>query len=660
MTEVRSKYHISLNNIGFNLRGAPSRPQYIKERAPSLVNQLGLGDLNYNSLNGSGWSFWTQTDWSGGFQKIKFKDDASFKDGQAIDPLKKYGEVTLQKGWTSGVKITGGHSFGSKAVHNLDLILGTVKSGGAKIFKYTSANAISTLSAMVGISAVNSMSRFKNDTLIGLTRTSGSLKTLVRYNGTAISGFRSANPIVRAVKGIGIRAYISEYVAALSGDTLSYATNLSGFISGYQAGKGRKIKIIEDLQGVPFFFVVDGYRVEFFQFDETTGVAIPIYVWENLTNFGVKKYLSDLIITGTSNGKSIAYSFDGNKLDQIFDDQIQDTSYDFSKPFEFAGNLHVKGASYDGDFWSPGIYGKFNDVYNYTPFENFSNKVYGYFTSGTHMRIGYQDNTKYAISGHIISSEFGSNVGAVDKLVNAVDINTSLLSVGESVELFKSIDGGASFTSIGKSSFAQDGSINKKTLYFPSGFVTKLWNYKVQLVGNGTTTPSISDVTFQYRVIPDLRRRWSLSVDAGDKVILLNKQEEDRDGKALVQDLWREMEAKKIVPYEDVDAFEVTLTRNMAATATSATVSDTRLMPPRGRMRIKLSGTVEEMEYTSADGGRIRGITRSKKNTLARNYLSGTKVDNFYNAIITDIKEQINNTDQMKTESIAQITILEV
>lgn len=660
MSEVRSKYHIALNNIGFNLRGAPSRPQYLKERAPSLVNQLGIGDLNYNSLNGSGWSFWTQTDWSGGFQTIKFKDDASFKDGQAVDTIKTFGQVSLQYGWTSGAQITGGHAYGSHGVHNLDLLLGTVKSGAAKIFKVTSANTVSTLSAYAGISAVNSMSRFKDWTIIGLTRTSGSFKTLVRFNGTAISAFRSTNPIVRAVKGIGIRAYISEYVAALSGDALYHATNLSAFTKDYEAGKGRKITRIEDLQGIPYFFIVDGKRVEFNAWDETNSVAVPIYVWENLTNFGVKKYLSNMIITGTSNNKSIAFSFDGDKLTQIFDDQVRDTTYDFSKPFEFGGSLHVKGASYDGEFWFPGVYGKFDTTYNYTPFENFSNKIYGYFTSGSHIRLGYQDTAKYAISGHVVSSEFGSNVGSVDKLVNSVDINTNSLAVGQTVEIYRSTDGGSTFNSIGKASFSQDGSIKKKTLYFPSGFVTKLWNYKAQLVGNGTSTPTLSDVTFQYRVVPDLRRRWTLSVDAGDRVMLLNRQQEDRDGKAIVADLWQEMENKRTVPYEDVDAFEVTLRGNFSSTATSANVSDTRLMPPRGRMRIKLSGIVEEMSYTSADGGYIRGITRGLKNTLARNYLSGTNVDNFYNAIITDIKEQVNNTDQNKTESIAQITILEV
>lgn len=659
-TGVRSRYNLAIDQKGFMLRGAPTSPRYVKERAPSQVNQLGVGDLNYNSLNGSGWSFWTQTDWSGGFQVLKFKDDASFKDGQAIDTIKKYGQVVLQPGWTSAALISGSHSYGAHAVHNNELLLGTIKAGAAKIFRVSASNTLSTLSAYAGISAVNSMVRFKNDTIIGMTRTSGSLKTLAKYNGSAVSGFRSANPIVRSVHAVGIRLYSGEKVASLSGDVLYYSTDLSTFTSAYQAGKNRKIQKIGDIAGSPYFFVVEEKRVELFRWDEFSERAYPIYTWENLTNFGIKKYLSFMIITGTSNGKSIAYSFNGARIQQIFDDQLQDSSYDFSKPFEFEGNLQLKGATFDGEFWFPGIYGQFNANNKYTPFENFNNKAYGYFTSGSHTRVGYRDTTKYNISGHVISSEFGSNIGGVDKLLNSVDINTDALATGQTVEVFKSTDGGSSFSSIGKVSYAQDGSAIKKSLYFPSGFVTKLWNWKAVLVGPGTSSPVLKDITFQYRPIPDLKRRWSLSLDAGDEITLLNGQKEQRDAKALTEDLWSEMDTKKTVLYEDVDSFEVNIISAMTSGATSARVNNTRLMPPRGRIRVRKNNQNEEMTYTSADGGRIRGITRALKGTLARAYTSADKIDNFYNVYVTDVREQINNTDDKKTESIVQVVLLEV
>ncbi len=657
--QVRTRYHIGINNKGFMLRGAPATPRYLKEEAPSLINQLGTGDLSYNQLNGSGWSYWAQTDWSGGFQQIKWKDNATFKDGQAVDVLKKFGQITLQNGFTSAVSISGSHKFGAAAVHDGDQLFGTIKSGTAKIFKITSAHSVSALSAYAGISAVNSMSRFGQDTLIGLTRTSGTLKTLVRYNGSAVSAFRSTNPIVRAVKGIGIRAYIAERVASLSGDVLYYATNLSAFTSAYQAGRNRQMPIIEELNGAPYFFIKEEKRVEMFRWDEFAERAYPIYTWENLTSFGVTRFLSFLIITGTANNKSVAFAFNGARLWEIFDDQVLDTSYDFSKPFVFEGRVQTKGVQYDGEAWFPGLYGKFETV-QYTPYLNFANRAYGHALTATLIKLAYTDTAKYAISGHVISSEFGHSIGGVDKLVNSVHINADALAANQTIEIFRSTDGGTTFTSIGTLKHSTDGAITKKTLYFASGFVTKLWNYKAQLVGPGTSTPIVKDISFQYRPTPDLKRRWTLSVDAGDNIILLNKQKEERDGKALVNELWLEKEAKRTIIFEDVDGFNTNFVSAMTSGGTSARVESTRLMPPKGRMRVVKSGVAEEMTYTSADGDRVKGISRGQKGTLARAYTSADVIDNFYTALVANVKEQINDTDQDTTESVAQITLLEV
>ena len=109
--------------------------------------------------------------------------------------------------------------------------------------------------------------------------------------------------------------------------------------------------------------------------------------------------------------------------------------------------------------------------------------------------------------------------------------------------------------------------------------ITKLWNWKAQLVGPGTTTPTLHDVTFEYRPVPDLKKRWSLSIDAGDEVMLLNKQREQRDGKSLVSDLWLEKEAKRTVVYEDVDSFSVNFVSAMTSANTSARVDKTQWMP---------------------------------------------------------------------------------
>lgn len=642
------------------LKGAPTAPVYIKKEAPSLVNQVPGDDLSYNQLTGSGWRYWAQTDWSGGFQELKWKDNASFKDGQGIDVISEYGTIRLQNDFTSAIKISGGYSYNSHTVHDGNLILGVGKSNAAKIFKITSAHTITTLSALAGITKINAMSRFGDQTLIGMTRTSGSLKTLAKYlGGNTISGFRNLNSTVRAVKGIGVRAYISEYIKSLSGDQLLYCTNLSAFTSAYNAGKNRRIVKIEELQGVPYFFVEDGSRVDFFRYDELTEKAYPIYSFNDLTSWGVTNYLSMLIITGTMSGKKVAFAFNGARLWQIFKDQLKDANYDFSKPFEFDGNLHIKGAQWDGEFWFPGLYGKFVNV-QYTPFANFANRAYAFAVSANELRIAYLNSSKFQISGYVVSSNFGHHIGAVDKLINAATINCKPLENGQTIELFYSKDDGINYSSIGKLSYAHDGAIASKTLFLPSGTITKNWLYKASLVGPGNSTPVLQDISFQYRPIADSRKLWHLIIDAGDHINLLNNQREERDGKAIMAELWLEKEAKRTVVFEDVNSFSAKIVSAMTSAATSALVNNTRLFPPRGRMRIFKDGIVEEMTYTSADGGVIKGINRAQKGTQARAYSANDQIDNFYNVIITNLEEFINNTDQNKTESFARITILEV
>jgi hypothetical protein len=490
------------------------------------------------------------------------------------------------------------------------------------------------------------------------TAVSAAVKSMAKYNGSTLSGFRAANPVVRSVAGIGIRLYSGEKVNSLSGDVLYYSTDLTTFTSAYQVGKNRQISKIEDLNGSPYFFVVEGRKVDLMQWDEVAERAYPIYSWEDLTAFSVKKYLTLLVISGYSANKHLSWAFNGARIWQIFEDQLLDATYDYRYPFEFEGNYHVKGASWDGQFWFPGLYGKVGSSL-VVPFENFANKAVG-FISGSTMRLAYLDRTKYAISGYAISSEYGSDFAGVDKLLNTVDMNFDALASGQTIDAQYSVDGGTTFTSLGKASFATDGAVKKKKLYFPSGFVTKLWLLKPVLVGNGTSTPSLNDITAEFRPVPDLKKRWSLSLDANDDVMLLNKQREQRDGKALVEELWLQKEQKTTIVYEDVSAFEVNIVSAMAATATSARVNNTRWMPPRGRMRVRTSGLVEEMTYTSADGGAIKGITRGRKNTLARAYTSAHKIDNNYTVIITTVSEQLSGTDDQRTESIAGVSLLEV
>lgn len=666
---TRNRYNVALNGRGFILRGSPQNPAYLKAQSGVDLTKVRPDDPAYNPLNGSDWSYWGQTDWSGGFQQLKFKDDATFKDGQAIDVVGRYGQVRLQPKLVQIAEdtISGAYSLGAAGgMRQTDAFFGLQRAGVSKLYRISaSVDIVGAISSMAGITGINSMSPFKSALVIGLSRISGTLQTLTKYDrhggNISLSGFRNTNPVVRSVKGVGIRLYTGEKVTSLSGDVLYYSTDLSTFTSAFQTGRGDRLSKIEDLAGVPYFFVERGQTVEMYRFDEYQGKALKIYTFSDLTSWGVANYLTSLVITGSSCGIKVAFSFDGTRLRQIFADQLFDANYDFSRPFVFEDNVHVKGAMWDGQNWFPGLYGAYG-ANRATPFMNRLGRAYSIAFSGTtntRFQVARTSAT-YASSGHVIGSDFGHDLGQIDKQVNAVIVNCAPLSGGQTIELYRSTDGGQSFTSVGKLSYAQDGAISSKTLYYPSGVVSKKFTYKAQLATvSAATTPVLKDVVHQYRTAPDTKSKWGLSLQAVDQIGLLNGQDEERSGREIASELWQLKDLKQPVVYEDLTSFSGHFISAMSKTATSALVNTTKGMPRRGRIRVVSAGVSEEMAYTSADGKRILGITRARKGTPPRAYTSAHHFDNHYTVIVTDVKEAAAFTDQEKTEAYVQVSLLE-
>jgi hypothetical protein len=667
-TGVRTRYHVALNGRGFMLRGAPQNPAYRKSEVRIDLSRIAPNDPVYNPMNGADWNYWAQTDWSGGFQRLKWQDDASFKDGQAVDVLTKYGDIRLQRILAvNAAAISGSFVYvGGAGTQNSKLVVGITKTPTNASRLYNVQLGSQTLvSAMAGISAVNEISQFKGRSLIAMQRTSGTLATLSRYDGTTLSGIRSANAVVRAVQGVGIRAYTAERVASLSADVLYYTTDLATFTSAYQTGVSTaKIRRIRDLNGIPYVFIEDGNSVRMFKFDEYQSKPFPIYEFADLSNWGVTNFLSMLVITGVENGVNVAYAFNGSVLRQIFRDQLgKSSSYDFSRPFVYEGMLHVHGARWDGKYWFPGLYHTFPGYGPVKPFANGAGKLFAYAVSGTAKTLFFNhDVSAHYRSGYVIGSDFGHDLGHVDKLVNSVRINCEALSAGQMIEYQRSTDGGTTFSSVGTLKKSVDGAISGKTLYFPSGFVTKAWSYKVILVDSngGNPTPVVKDVIHEYRPMPDTKSRWSLAVQATDEVQHLNGQREERSGKELAAELWLEKQRKKTLIYEDLHYFSAKLAGSMTSANTSAKVISTDGLPRRGRVRIVASGVAEEMTYTSADGKKILGLARGQKGTLARAYTTAHAFDNAYTVLVSEIDETIAFTDEEKTESVIRLGLIEV
>lgn len=666
---TRTRYNVALDGRGFILRGSPQNPAYSKSESAVDLTKVRPDDPAYNPLNGADWSYWAQTDWSGGFQQLKWKDNATFRDGQAVDVVSKYGDVRIQHAMAQVAEetISGVYTLGAAGgMRQTDAFFGVQRAGVSKLYRISAAtDIVNTISSMAGITGINSMSPFKSSLLIGLSRVSGTLQTLTKYDrhggNISLSGFRNANPVVRAVKGIGIRAYTAEKVTSLSGDVLFYSTDLSTFTSGYQAGRGDRITKIEDLGGIPYFFIERGNSVFMYRFDEYQSKALLIYTFSDLTSWGVTNLLTSLIITGTSNGKRTAFSFNGTRLLQIFTDQLEDTTYDFSRPFVFEDNLHVKGAMWDGTAWFPGLYKKHGSI-QATPFMNRLARAYAITLSGSVNTKIFLTRTSasYTPSGYVIGSDFGHDLGQVDKLVNGVTVNCAPLSGGHAIEIYRSSDEGASFTSIGRLKHSVDGAISSKILYYPSGYVAKSFLYKAVLTTtSAASAPVLKDIVHQYRTIPDTKMRWGIAAQALETVQLLNGQREQRDGVDIASELWMMKQRKKPVVFEDLVSFSGRFISAMSKTATSARVNTTKNMPRRGRLRVVSAGVAEEMTYLTAEGKKILGISRGQKGTNARAYTSANRIDNHYTVILTDIRESVVTTDEDKTESYVTLSLLE-
>ena len=144
-----------------------------------------------------------------------------------------------------------------------------------------------------------------------------------------------------------------------------------------------------------------------------------------------------------------------------------------------------------------------------------------------------------------------------------------------------------------------------------------------------------------------------------DRFKLLNDQFEERSGMDLLSDLWVEKTTKQKVLFEDVDYRQCSLVSAMASGATSCLVDATRLFPRQGRMRIVSGGVAEEITYTSAETNKLLGVSRALRGTRARAYAAAQLIKNDFDVYVDNIRSEINFTDEAKTESIAQVTLIE-
>ena len=92
----RTRYNVVLNSRGFMLRGTPQNPAYSKHENAVDLRNVDTNDPTYNPLNQAGWSYWAQTDWSGGAGQTIWSDASRYDTGDSINATSTVGSVRLR------------------------------------------------------------------------------------------------------------------------------------------------------------------------------------------------------------------------------------------------------------------------------------------------------------------------------------------------------------------------------------------------------------------------------------------------------------------------------------------------------------------------------------------------------------------------------------
>jgi len=718
-TGVKNKYHVAINGSGYILRGAPAKPAYSRSVVPSQVERLAISDLAYSDFAGTGLFYLAQTDWSAGIKSEKvWRDDAKFYYSTNIDTYSEPGSIKLpldvaqETGFSNSVvcAVYGEAERVSAAIASE--YFGGDAGGGAlspDLMYKTSETANWTSLASLNSSNRSLVSQvlthknkiFFNSCPIG-TNTTEVIKNYYQGSVTDHTGAVSA-AIAWASAPTASRA-----MCIIAGTIYAGVDRISSNFCGVvkSADGGTTWSSVFEINGKHFiadmigygdgiYYLLDtndgsgGLELRFYDLVNSADALIKRfpygYAWRKWTTGSGTEYTTargtggrylfvfngKLVVTAPQkSGYGEIWDYDETTLRRIFVvDETKEaiggdaTSYIDNGGCEHKNRLHWGNLVYDGEYFFNGVK-NFNDTTDQMTVPIFSNGNLLYYSGakGQQMASIMRENSGVYRSvvdkNYLVFSEMAP-VASIDKLFYSLTVIFDVLDVAELIKIEYSIDDRVTWTNIGTVTPASEGSGTKREFVIPNNVIyNKIW-FRVNLNGDGTSTPKLNDLIIAYKPMPNYKNRWVMRLAMSDEVKLLNNQIDERRGYEMSSELWNEKLIKQSVLFEDVDYMECNLVSAMASGATSALVDKTNRFPRQGRVRAVSGGVAEEMYYTSATPNKILGITRGARGTRARAYVSG-KLKNDYDVYVEDIKTELNFTDEKKNESIAQVMLIEL
>ena len=670
------------------LRGAPESPAYSRSIIPSQIERTTISDIAYSDFAGQGLFYIAQTDWSGGIKnEKKWRDDAQFYYSVNIDAYSKLGSFQLEKTLTSAYNFSEDVNRGVYGTvgGNNRYYLGTDDDAGGKPVVYESTAGTATWSNISNAQMTtnqNAITELKifSDTLWVGSAGAGNTNVVLAYDGSAWTDHSAAIIAVLTASSIKSCRSIAQVGQDIYCGVADYLNDWCAIVK-YNGSAWSKIAEWQDdntIRGMINYnsniYYLKNNELRKYDIANSTDITIHDFLGASIANnWKEGDYLhilnGKLVITVPwSNDQEEIWEYDGSTLSRVFQQKEEKAALALEKKADvyYGGILHLNkiywhNLVYDGEnfynyimdnndasgrYWLPILSNGSSRLYG----KNLLNETNIYYTS-TSYKAGSDKN-------YIVFSEIEIITG-IDKLFHALTIVFDKFDTGESIKIQYSIDNRENWTTIGTATVASEGTNTKRVFFIPGNVIfNKIW-FKVFLNGDGTSTPKLNDLIMAYKPMPDYKNQWRLMLNFSDGVKLLNRQQEEYKGNELNAKLWNEKLTKQKVIFEDVDYIECDLVSAMTAAHTSALVDSAKRFPRQGRIRAVSGNVAEEMYYTSAQSNKILGITRGARGTKARAYSAAQQLDNGYYVYIEDIKTNINFTDERKTESIAQVLLIE-
>lgn len=680
MATKDTKYHIALDSQGYVLAGSPTSPKRTMERAPVFGNRFATGDRDFTDL--SLWWYWAQTDWSGGFKdNPEWKDDAKYYFSTNIDAYNKVGSISLSFDIVSENDFNDTIKCGITAtvagVSNK--YVGTHEASGddiCNIYKEDSGWS-EILGANVNSGQEDCVQLLGHKDNLWAIFSSSINTVCLDYDGSSwtdhTAAINAASTMAQITNGNCMAEIVGSLYALFSNGITDDITMMKTDDNGsnwtevfYKDEFLEGVDMIE-YNGDIYYLLTNNTRdfIELRIYDISASADKLIKRFNNV-NLTITEALGGKMLFNMGNNLVITipdkeiweYNASTNLLQRIYEQDsvkksIGTEAYGYidaggieKGPKIFWGNL-----IYDGTYFYNNIKDADDDTTkNLYPIYIGSDDII-YWISSNDTTALFKDSTTVFKSGadkNFIQFSEEQTLSTIEKLVHSVTLIFDAFDTGEEIEVQYSTDGGSTFTVLGQASATLDGtSVTQKELLFGIDVTYTKIIFRVFLNGDGTSTPTLKDISLKYLPIPDYKYSWSFNIDASNSIVLMDrKSQETKKGIDIRHALRTSFLKKEILVFEDVDYAENQLNEALDSSETEITLDDASSFPEQGRIKIE----DEEILYTGKTKTTLTGCTRGYRGTNAVAHNDDTAVTNKYNILITDYKESTPLSNEASPE----------